>query len=42
MVDKRRGYKLPKAISIREELTRVWMLRTLSDNNPKMDLVIHD
>jgi hypothetical protein len=41
MVDKRRGYNLPKALCIREKLSRFQMLRTLSDNNPIMDLVIH-
>lgn len=42
MADKNRGYNLPKALCIREELTRFQMLRTLSDNNPTMDLAIHD
>jgi hypothetical protein len=31
-----------EGICIREELTRFQMLRTLSDNNPTMDLAIHD
>jgi hypothetical protein len=42
MADKRRGYNIPKALCIRGELTRFQMLRTLSDNNPAMDLAIHD
>ena len=42
MADKRRGYNLPKAKCIREELTRFQMLRTLSDINPTMNLSIHD
>ena len=42
MADKNRGYNLPKALCIRGEPTRVWMLRTLSDNNPTKDLAIHD
>jgi hypothetical protein len=42
MANKNRGYNLPKALCIRGELTRVWMLGTLSDINPTMDLAIHD
>ena len=42
MADKRRGYNLPKALCIRGELTRFRMLRALSDNNPTMDLAIHN
>ena len=42
MADKNRGYNLPKALCIRGELTRFWMLGKLSDNNPTMDLVIHN
>ena len=37
-----RWYNLPKVLCIREKLTRLWMWRTLSDNNPTMDLAIHD
>ena len=33
---------IPKVLCIREKLTRFWMWRTLSDNNPTMDLAIHD
>ena len=38
----RRWYNLPKVLCIREKLTRLWMWRTQSDNNPAMDLAIHD
>ena len=41
MVDKRRGCNLPKALCIREELTRWLNMRALSDNNPTKDLVVH-
>ena len=37
-----RCYNIPKILCIREKLTRFWMWRTLSDNNPVVDLVIHD
>ena len=42
MADKNGGYNLPKALCIRGEHTRFQMLRTLSNNNPTMDLAIHD
>ena len=41
MVDKRRGYNLPKALCIREELTRLLNMRALLDNNATKDLVVH-
>jgi hypothetical protein len=42
MADKKEDSIYQKALSIRGELTRFQMLRTLADINPTMDLSIHD